>query len=85
MADNHVQRFHGPTFFGTSNSLVKPAFLAPPGGFEPPTCDLGTRCSGQVFDQVRLVTRGPSGTLIPKPSQNCGSLAVRGGKLMGGG
>ncbi len=37
MAGNHVQRFRSPTSFDTSNVLVKPAFFAPPGGFEPPS------------------------------------------------
>lgn len=56
-----------------------------PGGFEPATSDLGTIPSGRVFDHVRHDDEGLSGTLIPKPSQNCGSLAVSGTKLIGGG
>src|SRR3954466_12048320 len=60
-------------------------FLAPPGGFEPPTHGLGTRRSRGVFVQVRRGDEGRSGTLIPKPSQYCGSVAVSGGEMMGRG
>jgi hypothetical protein len=35
--------FH--SFAGAADHQFTATFLAPPGGFEPPTCDLGNRCS----------------------------------------
>ena len=58
--------------------------VAPPGGFEPPTCDLGTRRSGQVFDQVKPSDADRLATLFPKPSHDHRSLAVYDSKLPGG-
>lgn len=37
MAVNHGQRFHSAAGIDTLNVLLKPAFFAPPGGFEPPS------------------------------------------------
>ncbi len=68
----------------STNAQLTSSFRAPPAGFEPATCGLGTLQSGRVFDQVRHGDESPSGTVIPKPSQNCGSLVVSGGKLIGG-
>ena len=62
----------------------QPLFCAP-GRIRTSVYSLGTRWSEPVFDLFRHGEGDPSGTLIPKPSQNCGSLAVSGGKLIGGG
>ena len=68
----------------SSNTLVKPAFLAPPGGFEPPTCDLGTRRSEHLFDLVRAGAVRCFVRVFSTPSHDWGPLTVAGGQMAGG-
>jgi hypothetical protein len=65
-------------------TIIYLVFLAPPVGFEATTHGLGTRCSGQVFDQVRHGASDRLATLFPKPSHEHGSLAVSDGEMIGG-
>ena len=71
-------------FFSDPYSLVRSTFFAPPGGFEPPTCDLGNRWSGQVFDQVTPGVSARLASVFPQPSQKCGSPSVYDGDPTGG-
>ena len=71
-------------FFSDPYSLVRSTFFAPPGGFEPPTCDLGTLRSGRVFDQVKPVGGDRLAKVFPKPSHNCRPLPVHDGQMTGG-
>jgi hypothetical protein len=51
-------------------------FLCAPGRIRTSVFGLGTRRSGQVFDQVRHGGNDRLATLFPKPSHEHGSLAV---------
>jgi len=55
MAINDAKRSSRQSIFDTSYFLVTTTFLVPPGGFEPPTCDLGN--AFQTFAGVRRCPR----------------------------
>ena len=76
MAINDAKRSSRQSIFDTSYFLVTTTFLVPPGGFEPPTCDLGNRMSEQMFAQLRPPDEVVGARLTPQPSQRCRSLAV---------